>query len=161
MRRLYVAMVQFVRYPTLADTTPYATLLTAIREGKTRTLEPEAQPSLRLGAPFDEALLPMPPRFIGREEELAWVEERLRGGGATAITAVRGVGGIGKTALAAVAMRELYWAGRFPDGIAVVICAGMDDARAVLRASCSASTPSSRSPTTPICRRWATLRARC
>ncbi len=76
-------------------------------------------PTLRAGPPFQESDLPMPERFVGRVEDLRWVEDRLRAGGATGITAVRGMGGIGKTALAAVAVRELRWEGRFADGVAV------------------------------------------
>ncbi|MEO7076423.1 MAG: hypothetical protein ABI068_14105 [Ktedonobacterales bacterium] len=78
-----------------------------------------------LGPPDDVALLPTPTPFVGRADDLAWVEERLRApeaGGAYALTALRGLGGIGKSALAGVAVRQVQQEGRFPDGIAVVPC---------------------------------------
>lgn len=83
------------------------------------------------GVPLDLSLLPEPPSFVGREGELAWVIERLRAGGAISITALRGMGGIGKTALAAVAVHRLHTEGRFKDGIAVLLCAGKSDAASV------------------------------
>jgi tetratricopeptide (TPR) repeat protein len=86
------------------------------------------------GPPLDFALLPEPEHFVGREADLAWVEERLRQGGTAAIVAaIAGLGGIGKTALAAVAARRLYAEGRFPDGVAVISCLERDDAPGVLR----------------------------
>jgi tetratricopeptide (TPR) repeat protein len=86
-----------------------------------------------LGPPDDAALLPLPDRFVGRQADLAWVQSRLREGGASSITALRGLGGIGKTSLAAVAVHQLQQEGRFPDGIAVVLCQGLDDPAEALR----------------------------
>jgi hypothetical protein len=131
---VYVGMVQLVSLIAQPYEEAFANLLVAIRAGQTRLLEPEAPPALRLGPPVDAALLPMPQRFIGREEDLAWVEARLHAGAATGITALRGRGGIGKTALAAVAVHELAWERRFTDGIAVIICTGTAGPRMVLRA---------------------------
>src|SRR5260221_2632921 len=65
--------------------------------------------------------------YVGRQADLEWVLDRLRQGGASAITALRGLGGIGKTTLAAVAVRQLQQEGRFPDGVAVVLCQGLTD----------------------------------
>jgi tetratricopeptide (TPR) repeat protein len=86
-----------------------------------------------LGPPFDEALLPLPDHFVGRNADLNWLLERLRSRGATGITAVRGLGGIGKTSLAAVAVRQARSEELFPDGIAVVPCSGLSDASEVLK----------------------------
>ncbi|MGH2505017.1 MAG: NB-ARC domain-containing protein, partial [Ktedonobacterales bacterium] len=108
--------------------TALADLITAIHAGQTTMRDMVSTPTFRVGPPFDEALLPMPERFIGREAELAWVKRRLRQGGATSITAVNGMGGIGKTTLAAVAVHELKWEGRFGQGIVVLNCAEKRDA---------------------------------
>jgi DNA-binding SARP family transcriptional activator/tetratricopeptide (TPR) repeat protein len=59
--------------------------------------------------------LPAPPRwFVGRDAELAVLDEVLTGADTVAVVAISGVGGIGKTSLA------LRWAhqnlARFPDG---------------------------------------------
>jgi tetratricopeptide (TPR) repeat protein len=85
------------------------------------------------GPPFEEALLTPPSRFVGRAQDLDWLLEALRVGGATAVTAVNGMGGIGKTALAGEAVKRLRAEGRFRDGVAVVIAIGMTDAAEVLR----------------------------
>ncbi|HEU5378379.1 MAG TPA: tetratricopeptide repeat protein [Ktedonobacteraceae bacterium] len=82
--------------------------------------------------PFDEALLPRPSRLVGRDEELAWLLKRLREGGTTALSALRGIGGIGKTALAAEAIHQTWAEQRFPGGIAVVICQRITDARQIV-----------------------------
>ena len=129
----YVGMVQFVRFDNQPYDQGFVDLLEAVWAGETRLIRPEAVPVLHAGPPFEEGILPVPERFIGRAEDLYWVEERLRAGGATGITAVRGMGGIGKTALAAVAIRELRWEKRFTDGIAVVTCNELTDPTVLLR----------------------------
>jgi tetratricopeptide (TPR) repeat protein len=96
--------------------------------------------------PLDDGLLPAPDRFIGRDDDLAWVLERLRAGGAAAITAVGGMGGIGKTALAAAAVRVLIAERRFPDGIAVVLCQDRSDALGILRDALTRFDPGRRQP---------------
>ncbi|WP_341406188.1 ATP-binding protein [Luteolibacter soli] len=66
-------------------------------------------------APTFDALHTIPPPplgFTGREEELENLRQRAGRGGAV-ITGLKGMGGIGKTALALVLARE--WASRFPD----------------------------------------------
>jgi tetratricopeptide (TPR) repeat protein len=85
------------------------------------------------GPPLDIGLLPEPEHFVGREDDLAWIEARLRAGGLSAMSGLFGLAGIGKTALAAVAARRLYAEGRFPDGVAVISCLERDDAPGVLR----------------------------
>jgi tetratricopeptide (TPR) repeat protein len=107
---------------------------------------PSAAPAEPQGPPFEEALLNPPPRFVGREEDLEWLLPRLRAGGAVGITALGGMGGIGKTALAAEAVRRLRAAGRFPDGVAVVLCAGLTDAVEVLRTVLAHCDPYRRAP---------------
>jgi len=77
--------------------------------------------------PFDEALLLQPARFVGRAEDLHWLLKQLQKGGVTGITAAtRGMGGIGKTTLAAVAVHQLRAEGRFQDGIGGCTMPGVD-----------------------------------
>ncbi len=83
--------------------------------------------------PFDEALLPQPERFVDREAEFDRLVARLRQGGTIGITALRGMGGIGKTALAAKAAEKLRADRVFPDGIAVALCQEATDPVDVLR----------------------------
>jgi tetratricopeptide (TPR) repeat protein/transcriptional regulator with XRE-family HTH domain len=78
--------------------------------------------------PFDETLLTTPEHFIGREEDLQWLKTSLLAGGTTSISALGGMGGIGKTALAAVTIRKMRAEGYFQDGIAVQLCQDMVDA---------------------------------
>lgn len=82
--------------------------------------------------PFDEALLLEPARFVGREKDVAWLMERIKSGGVAGIAALRGLGGIGKTSLAAVVIRRLHQEGYFPDGIAVVLCQDLKEPAQVL-----------------------------
>ncbi|HEX6819856.1 MAG TPA: NB-ARC domain-containing protein, partial [Ktedonobacterales bacterium] len=99
-----------------------AELMAAIRLGDTRMVE---QPTVESGPPFDLAQLPLPAHFVGREKELAFLRQRLtQRGSMSSIVAVNGLGGIGKTGLAAKVIRELREQGRFPDGIAVALCQG-------------------------------------
>jgi hypothetical protein len=154
----YVGMVQFVRFDNQSYETALPMLLDAVRAGETRMIRPQAVPTLRVGPPFQESDLPMPERFVGRVADLQWVEERLRQGGATGITAVRGMGGIGKTALAAVAVRELRW------GAASLMAWRWSSAprNATQDVSCGpfcyVSTSRARFPTTPRSPRWETWR---
>jgi tetratricopeptide (TPR) repeat protein len=83
--------------------------------------------------PFDEELLLLPEHFLGREEDLQWLQSRLRAGGTTSITALGGMGGIGKTALAAKAIRSMRAEGHFRDGIAVEFCLFQTDANKIVR----------------------------
>lgn len=76
--------------------------------------------------PKDDVQLQPPEIFIGREAELRWLEERLvshRYDRDT--TVVIGISGIGKTALASVAIDRIK-GHHFADGIARVKCGGMN-----------------------------------
>ncbi|WIG58100.1 MAG: hypothetical protein OJF49_000845 [Ktedonobacterales bacterium] len=130
-----LGLIQYITYlpgnDARTDRRAYTDLLAAIRRGKTD----ERPATIALGPPLDFAALPNPERFVGRVDDLAWAMARLRAGGGsvTAITAVSGLGGIGKSALAGVAVRRLYDEGRFHDGVVVADCLGKSDALAVLR----------------------------
>jgi DNA-binding SARP family transcriptional activator len=75
-----------------------------------------ARAAVAAAEPVPRQLPPAPIGFTGRDEELAALDEAVRAaaGGAVVITALAGMGGIGKTWLA------LHWAhrnaARFPDG---------------------------------------------
>ena len=99
------------------------------------------------GPPFDhKELLPAPEHFVGRQEDLDWLLRQLQPGKTAAITALGGLGGSGKTALAAVAVRELRWRGRFRDGVAVVLCQGLTDPADVLARVLTRFDPYRRAP---------------
>ncbi|HEY7984229.1 MAG TPA: NB-ARC domain-containing protein, partial [Ktedonobacterales bacterium] len=106
--------------------TALAEVIAQIRSGESRRVEREGQP------PFDLTELPVPASFIGRTDDLEWVLDRLRAGQTSAVTAIRGIGGIGKSTLAGEAVRALYAEDRFPEGIAVIGCAEQSDPTVVL-----------------------------
>src|SRR4029077_6266714 len=81
--------------------TLYRTLPAALQEQLAGKAEPQAAPAPRFGPPFDEALLSAPETFIGRGDDLDWLQKRLRDR-SVGVTALGGMGGIGKTTLAAV-----------------------------------------------------------
>ncbi len=100
-----------------------------------------------VGPPFDA--LPTAPQFVGRADEIAAIKNTLAGGQVAGITAVRGVGGIGKTTLAAQVARELRDAHAFPDGIVFMACNDKrtaDDALNVLRDTLTRFDPHRRPP---------------
>lgn len=67
--------------------------------------------------------LPRKPKYLfGRDEDLDWIKERLTTSGQAAIAGVRGIGGIGKTALAIVAAHQLHEAKAFAGGVLWVEC---------------------------------------
>lgn len=115
--------------------------------------QPEISPEpphalLSKAPPFDEGQLPPPEYFVGRREDLAWVMLQMHEGRTTSIAALNGLGGIGKTALAAVVVRELRKEGFFPGGIGVVSCIGLTDAIDVLRRILARFDPQRRQPET-------------
>nr|MBF6590381.1 tetratricopeptide repeat protein [Ktedonobacterales bacterium] len=85
-----------------------------------------AEPS---GPPFDDLGAPDDEHFVGRVADLEWVLARLWEHGLAAIT---GLPGVGKTALAGVALRRMH-AASFPDGIAAISCEGQTGPADVLR----------------------------
>ncbi|CAK8717940.1 hypothetical protein GCAAIG_07390 [Candidatus Electronema halotolerans] len=82
--------------------------------------------------PHDPPLLE--PCFLHREEELAWLNERLHPG---KVVAVCGPGGMGKSALAAQAVSKLE-PSRFPDGIIFHSFYHQPSAEQALQAVCAA-----------------------
>ena len=100
--------------------------------------------------PFDEAKLPMPPYFVGRDADLHWLLEQLGADKLAYIASLRGMGGIGKTALASKAVHQLRQEGRFCDGIVFVDCRDFkhDDVSKILQAILSRFDAEHRSPET-------------
>jgi len=105
-----------------------------------------AYPQKPPGPPRDIVLLPLPEHFTNRAADLAWLLTRLRAGG---ITALSGMGGIGKTALASVAVHRLHAQGYFRDGIAVIPCQGLTSPTDVLCAILARFDPQRRQPDAP------------
>ncbi len=110
-----------------AEQAAYQALLVAIRAAKTQLRPGEPEP------PFDLTALEVPTPFVGREHELDWLLDRLTPGATSAITALRGLGGIGKSGLAAMAIQRVFEDGRFPSGIVVQDCRDLSDPVAVLK----------------------------
>ncbi|MFD4605318.1 ATP-binding protein [Streptomyces sp. NPDC058464] len=82
------------------------------------------------GAAAPEALASLPPRpagFTGREEETAELLRALDGSAAVLATAVSGLGGIGKTALAVETAHLACGKGWFPGGVLFVDLHGYDE----------------------------------
>ncbi len=124
----FISAYQFISFlaPRTFDAA-FAALLAAIRQGET--------PSHFMGAPgqqslppLDIARLPQLDQFVGRREEIQSAIERLSLAGTdsrpafgiASISAVNGMAGIGKSALAAAVLRTGFLQGLFPDGMAVV-----------------------------------------
>jgi tetratricopeptide (TPR) repeat protein len=131
----------------------YAELLAATHLGRSRLDEVERMRQLRLGPPYDLVELPIPERFVGREQSVEWTLRRLAPeedgaptSGLASIAAANGLGGIGKSALAGQVARILYATNRFPDGIAVVRCNGLSDPAMVLRRALSRFDPQRSEP---------------
>ena len=103
-----------------------------------------------ISPPFDEAKLPVPPYFVGRDEDLHWLLDRLKTDKIANIAALRGMGGIGKTALASKAVQQLRQEGRFRDGIVFVDFRDFkhDEVSKILQAIISRFDPEHRSPET-------------
>jgi tetratricopeptide (TPR) repeat protein len=72
-------------------------------------------------SPWNLNALLIPDTFIGRRDEVTWLEYHLTRGRAP-VCALYGVEGIGKTSLAGVAARALLAQGSFTDGIATIWC---------------------------------------
>ena len=81
----------------------------------------EAPPAPRIAEPDK---LPLPATFVGREKEIAQLERDLREGKNAGLFAVRGTGGVGKTALAALIVARLSNDPTFPGRAVWVSCEG-------------------------------------
>lgn len=127
----FLTLIQHVSFVELSYPKAFDELVFAVHHGQTRMREVEQTAGIRLGPPME--VLPRADRFIGRQGELEWVLERLRRRETASITSLTGLAGIGKTALAAEAIKTLSDEHLFGDGIAVVGCLGRTDAIGVLR----------------------------
>jgi len=72
------------------------------------------------------AIAPPPPTFTGRKKDMKAIIKALKPGKQVAITAVAGMGGIGKTATARKVAHDLHRQGRFADGGCEVNLRGYD-----------------------------------
>lgn len=92
----------------------------AIREGfqELKQQQPPTTP-VRVSAPSG---LPRAVTFVGREQTLSDLMADLRKSGAVGVFALVGMGGVGKTALAAEAVARLFEAQAFPAGAAWIPC---------------------------------------
>lgn len=106
-----------------------AGILTRVQEGE-HLFSPARNPQ---GPPGDEVFLPHPARFVGRQDALAWLRDRLSTSGKGAATALVGMAGLGKTALAAQVIHQLRTQGHFHDGIAVIPGSGHTHALTLAR----------------------------
>ncbi|HEX6819746.1 MAG TPA: tetratricopeptide repeat protein [Ktedonobacterales bacterium] len=107
---------------------PYANLCE--RAGYTEddiTSAPALAPRLTLMPPprqaapaFDDGMLIPPPRLIGREDELERILGRLRSDAKPRVVSIEGMAGVGKTALAAVAIQQVRAEGIFGGDIVAV-----------------------------------------
>ncbi len=85
-----------------------------------------AAPAPNVAAPGG---LPRPLSLVGREPELAKLTASLKGGASTGVFAVEGMGGVGKSALAAEAVARLSEdRDAFPGGAAWISCEGLEGA---------------------------------
>src|SRR5262249_10735586 len=76
------------------------------------------------GVPYDEPPN-LPAHVVGRKSDLEWLLKRLGPGTEVGVTAITGLGGIGKSTLAYLAIQQLRKKRRFKGGIAIVPCLGM------------------------------------
>ncbi|HEX6796422.1 MAG TPA: NB-ARC domain-containing protein, partial [Ktedonobacterales bacterium] len=88
--------------------------------------------ALMSAPPLD--LLNTPPHFVDRAEALRWLIENLRDAPGGATLSIEGLGGLGKTSLAAEALQQARQLNLFPGGTAVVLCENRTDSMAILRA---------------------------
>ncbi len=90
-----------------------------------RLVDPAASPAEPSGGPprlIDMAGLPLPPHFVGRKAQLRDLRRALRTGSVTAAF-IRGIGGLGKSSIAA---KFLQRPGRDLDGTLVIRCHQVD-----------------------------------
>lgn len=91
-------------------------------------------PAMRSPAPFDLAKMPATAHFVNRVTARRSLLHFMRDTRDGATITVEGMGGIGKSSLIAEMLREAKRENLFPDGIAVVLCAGHTQSVDLLRA---------------------------
>jgi hypothetical protein len=134
----FITTYQYVSYlPSRPAGEAFEELLSGVLLGESRLRENMQPLGVRLGPPFDLAQLPPLDHFVGREAALQQVLAQLSAApshrsGLASVVAANGMGGIGKSTLAAMALLRLFVDGRFPDGLAVVRCNGLDEPSKVL-----------------------------
>lgn len=121
----------YARLETSDDQTS-STTLTDLSDSFAHPLD--SDPSQGYGPPRDVWMLPRAPKFFGRNSELAGILGCLTGKQGVRIAYIEGAQGIGKTVLAAEAIRHLHkMNANFRDGIAVVLCNRNNDPLIILR----------------------------
>lgn len=94
--------------------------LSALRSEEVRLHLPQERSKLRIGAPFQAP--PLPPHFVPRLDACQDLKTRLlaedtRAPGVLVVSAIHGLGGIGKTVLATALAHDSEVQDRFPDGV--------------------------------------------
>ncbi len=99
-------------------------LMTYLARGNNATSEEQTT------APHHLWKLRTPRQFVGRDADVHWLTQRLSTPPpGDRISGVRGIGGIGKTALVGHVVTRLQQGGAFPAGIVVVNCSELHDVR--------------------------------
>jgi tetratricopeptide (TPR) repeat protein len=98
------------------------------------------------GPPNEVGMLRPAEPFVGRLDDLEWTMRRLSGPRESRLAVLTGLGGIGKTALAAEVTRRLAADGQFKDGIAVLPCQRRHDTLTLLQDALAKFDPQRRRP---------------
>lgn len=107
-------------------------LLDGVQDAQSKQLPPVPFPGMSAMSAVPIGMvapvgLPRPASLVGREKELGTLMELLRSGTATAIYALNGMGGVGKTAVAAETVAQLSLdRKKFPGGAAWISCEGLE-----------------------------------
>ncbi len=105
-----VERLVYVDFTKPGTTDPFGRLAAAIRG----TPLPRAP---RPSGPLFNMAPPLPSYYVPREQDLQRLRERLKAGGGVAVTAVHGMGGVGKSVLAAAQAHDAQAQQCFPDGV--------------------------------------------